>query len=225
MNLTIICLSLLPLIAYAMGTISTNGYKSYKGSSATAGNSLKLTTVSSVIGCLTLCAGYQHTSSTVCYAARYNGATADCEMMSRNSTGAVQWLADNQWKVFVRKCEAGWTTFKVSCYQLFSISKQWDDAKSACERVNASLVSITSKEEDDFINAYINGTSGTIWIGANERDMDGLWKWESGEEWESFGVNQPDGSGYVLGMSYNLGWISTDGRYLHFYLCEKSILK
>ncbi|XP_052763954.1 snaclec A9-like [Mya arenaria] len=218
MNITMICLSLLPLHACAMGNIAFTGYRSYN--STLTGNSLMLTTGPSVVRCLTLCAGYQHTSSTDCYAARYNGATGDCEIMSHGSTDEVNWLADNQWKVFVRQCEAGWTMFDVSCYQLFSINTTWDDARSACEQVNASLASITSKEEDNFINAFIDGTSDTIWVGGTDRQVEGRWKWVSGDEWiyENF---VSEGNGDTLGIRHNQGWIDEIGRNPYFYLCER----
>ncbi|XP_052784285.1 alpha-N-acetylgalactosamine-specific lectin-like [Mya arenaria] len=192
------------------------------------GNSLELTNAPSAVQCLTMCSGYEHTYSKSCDAARYNEVTYSCELMSRDSTGAVQWQVDNQWKVFVSKCQMDWTMFDVSCYQLFPITKSWDAARNACKQVNATLASITSKDEEDFINTQIKGISGKIYIGANDRDGEGHWKWESGEVWayEHFAERQPDGgtSENVIGIKYNDGWHDVDGMITYlFYLCEKAI--
>ncbi|WAR31211.1 hypothetical protein MAR_033753 [Mya arenaria] len=104
MDVIMMCLSLLQLLAFPMGTLSfSEVYKKYSGSAAMTGNSLNLTTAPSVIQCLRLCNGYEHMSIKVCDAARYNEGTGNCELMTRKSTGGVQWKFDDQWKVFVSK--------------------------------------------------------------------------------------------------------------------------
>ncbi|WAR14053.1 SLA4-like protein [Mya arenaria] len=268
MNITQICLLLLQLLAYAMGTISKKGYKSYKKSAPLTGNSLMLTTAPSAVRCLTLCAGYQHTSSEVCYAARYNGGTSECELISHSVPGEVQWMADNLWKVFVDQiwfkgtppanlnydvrrshdltiicddgkeftqrekytvelgyCMAGWTRFRTSCYGVFTSTVTWSDAKTACAQDNALLVSITSVEEENYIQAM--AFTYYAWLGAYRKE-DRSYVWDSGE---SFSY-QRFVDGYSFRETYygcltkeadNVYWTEHECSDFHQYVCEQQI--
>ena len=60
----------------------------------------------------------------------------------------------------------------------------WQDAKVAAETstyggVNGYLATITSQEEHDFILERINDSG---WIGANDIDEEGVWRWVTGPE-------------------------------------------
>ncbi|WAR14456.1 SLA-like protein [Mya arenaria] len=330
MNITQICLLLLQLLAYAMGTISKKGYKSYKKSAPLTGNSLMLTTAPSAFRCLTLCAGYQHTSSEVCYAARYNGGTSECEMISHSVPGEVQWTADNLWKVFVDQdpvlsgfptapyqtlqatgrnalqlatfsvfdpeddincqvvsgtaeatsfevragtppefqiwfkgtppanlnydvrrshdltiicddgkeftqsetytvelgyCMASWTRFRTSCYRVFTSWVTWSGAKIACAQDNALLVSITSVEEENYIQAM--ALKYSAWLGAYRKE-DGSCVWDSGESfsYQRFVVGYSFSETYygcIIKEAYNIYWTEHECSTFNQYVCEQQI--
>ena len=83
-------------------------------------------------------------------------------------------------------CPEGWDLFQNSCYY-FSDRKnkpnKFTKALIACQDMDAYLVEIESKAEDDFIIekalslATGDGDGLDYWIGAEDSDGDGIWKW------------------------------------------------
>ncbi|XP_030268042.1 C-type lectin domain family 4 member C-like [Sparus aurata] len=45
----------------------------------------------------------------------------------------------------------GWTRFRCSCYYKFTEKKNWTDSRTNCQSNGADLVTITTKEEHDFV--------------------------------------------------------------------------
>ncbi len=72
------------------------------------------------------------------------------------------------------------------------------EAKAACEAMGGQLASITSAEEQAFIES-INTSALCLWIGGY-RDDDGEWKWISGEAWDytNWGDGEPNNSDAVV---------------------------
>ena len=60
-----------------------------------------------------------------------------------------------------------------------------EKARDACrDRNDADLVSITSQDVQDFLFETFGPFEETqVWIGANDKDNEGTWKWEKGEDW------------------------------------------
>lgn len=54
--------------------------------------------------------------------------------------------------VVVQGCPDGWLEFKGSCYLHFAERDTWSEAEQRCQELNAHLVSITSQEEQQFVN-------------------------------------------------------------------------
>lgn len=54
--------------------------------------------------------------------------------------------------VVVQGCPEGWLEFKGSCYLHFAERDTWSEAEQRCQELNAHLVSITSLEEQQFVN-------------------------------------------------------------------------
>lgn len=54
--------------------------------------------------------------------------------------------------VAVQGCPEGWLEFKGSCYLHFEERDTWSEAEQRCQELNAHLVSITSPEEQQFVN-------------------------------------------------------------------------
>jgi len=57
---------------------------------------------------------------------------------------------------------------------------KWETAKARCEEKGGHLATITSVEEQDFINDHVNPGSARAWIGGEKTD--GQWNWVTGEE-------------------------------------------
>ncbi|MCQ2462339.1 MAG: fibronectin type III domain-containing protein [Clostridia bacterium] len=71
-------------------------------------------------------------------------------------------------------------------YEVFNDSTTYDCAKEYAEKHNGHLVSITSKEENDFvyslIKEYIVGVNKPYcyWTGASDEENEGSWQWTDG---------------------------------------------
>ncbi|MHC4251825.1 MAG: protein kinase domain-containing protein, partial [Planctomycetota bacterium] len=66
-------------------------------------------------------------------------------------------------------------------YKLFTQEMKWHDAKAFCERQGGHLVTITRKEEQDFVVGLARGTRGFAWIGLSDEREEGKWEWVTGE--------------------------------------------
>ncbi|XP_047456129.1 CD209 antigen-like protein D isoform X3 [Mugil cephalus] len=93
-------------------------------------------------------------------------------------------------------CPAGWKMFNCSCYFLHEESGSWDKGRQDCRDRGADLVVIDSPEEQKFL---VDFTKRPTWIGLNDRDNEGIWKWVDGtpltlKYWRT---NQPDNGGGI----------------------------
>ena len=91
-----------------------------------------------------------------------------------------------------------WIGNGTSCYKLVKSSKTWENAKKECEKWDARLVKIDSREENDFIKTELLPTDkdGNYWIGLSDSDNEGNWTWTDGTQLDSdgyknWGENQP----------------------------------
>lgn len=70
-------------------------------------------------------------------------------------------------------------------YQVFDISKNWTQAKEYCENLGGHLVTITDSEEQSFVSNLVKrGNKDTYWLGATDVEVEGEWKWITGEPFE-----------------------------------------
>ncbi len=58
----------------------------------------------------------------------------------------------------------------------------WHDAKTVCEELNGHLATIASKEENDFVFSLVQDKNIQCWLGATDEEIEGIWKWVTGEE-------------------------------------------
>merc|ERR1712114_19326 len=83
------------------------------------------------------------------------------------------------------KCQDGWKPFNNRCYYFSGDKKtnSWTTAEKECKKLNsrAYLVSISSKEEEEFISSNIGNAQ--CFIGANDIDTEGNWVWSDGRPW------------------------------------------
>ena len=75
-----------------------------------------------------------------------------------------------------------------------------EKARDACKesqgKTGADLVSITSQDVQEFlVKQFGPFTETDVWIGANDKDNEGTWKWEKREDWgyTNWKEGQPDG--------------------------------
>uniref|UniRef100_A0A3Q2WFW8 C-type lectin domain-containing protein n=1 Tax=Haplochromis burtoni TaxID=8153 RepID=A0A3Q2WFW8_HAPBU len=90
-----------------------------------------------------------------------------------------------------KTCPTGWSMFSHSCYFLSARSGSWHSARKNCIDQGADLVVIDSPEEQNFIASF---TQKETWIGLNDIEQEGTWKWVDGtpltlQYWAS---GQPD---------------------------------
>ncbi|MBE6635045.1 MAG: C-type lectin domain-containing protein [Ruminococcaceae bacterium] len=112
-------------------------------------------------------------------------------------------------------CDAA--LFDGRIYKIFKIQLSWFDAYTYCEKLGGHLATVTSEEEQAFIEQYMISTSPTsknesAWLGAYD-DGDS-WKWVTGEEFEynNWGQGEPnrDGAEYFAHIYPKSGYIWND---------------
>lgn len=71
-------------------------------------------------------------------------------------------------------------------YYVYELSEvtSWKEAKEYCESQGGYLATITSKEEDEFVFSYLqnNFEYESAYLGLTDRDEEGTWIWDNGEE-------------------------------------------
>ena len=104
----------------------------------------------------------------------------------------------------------------------------WEEAKLACEQLGGHLVTITSSEEQDFIESLDSTTcigEWSVWIGLSRPEGTGPWTWITGEPYEytHWDNNEPSGDGSCVAMrtkNYGYGWNDADANTPFAYVCE-----
>ena len=70
----------------------------------------------------------------------------------------------------------------------------WSEAQTYAEQYGGNLVSINSQEENDFITSK---TNWKVWIGLTDSDVEGIWKWSDGSDYDfsNWKSGEPNNSG------------------------------
>ena len=96
------------------------------------------------------------------------------------------------------------TYFNGHAYKVFERSMTWLNAKTYCESLGGHLATITSQDEQNYLESIINnGKKYQYWLGATDAYVEGDWYWITGEAWvyTNWDIEQPD-NGQGLGEDY-----------------------
>lgn len=88
--------------------------------------------------------------------------------------------------------------FGSSAYKIYAASTTWSEAKQRCEELGGHLATITSQEEQSFLE-QLNSSSRRLWIGGG-RDDSNNWFWVTGEPWSytHWAAGEPNNSANVV---------------------------
>lgn len=80
-------------------------------------------------------------------------------------------------------------------YKVYDNSMTWSEVKEYCENIGGHLATITTADEQAFIESIIkNGTKSCYWLGGTDENSEGDWTWITGEEFSytHWGSDMPD---------------------------------
>ena len=74
-------------------------------------------------------------------------------------------------------CGTGWSQHGSSCYLVGESTREFVRSDGTCKQYYASLATIDSKDENDFVAGLVPGED--LWIGYNNRKRENTWTWTS----------------------------------------------
>lgn len=127
--------------------------------------------------------------------------------------------------------------FASSGYYFCNDERSWEDARDRCFSIeNAHLVIIESADEDQFVFESI---SDKTWLGGNDREQEGRWRWSAGSAFydeedgpingafENWHESEPNDTGLsesvpdcLMYWFENAAWADASCGDPHGYVCE-----
>lgn len=115
--------------------------------------------------------------------------------------------------------------FKDKRYLLYPNSMTWEAARRFCEEQGGHLITITSKEEGEFVKDLARANRACVWIGLTDEEKEGEWRWVTGEplEYLDWATGEPNNSGgkehwAMLSDRTDYCWNDEDKSYP--FICE-----
>lgn len=90
-----------------------------------------------------------------------------------------------------KQCHSGGSLYSSNdhCYKVLTTTQSWATADAACTALDstAHLAKIDSAALQSFLLTNVV-TSGEVWTGLTDRNMEGMLQWADGEIWSSYPV-------------------------------------
>lgn len=140
-------------------------------------------------------------------------------------------------------CEKGWYNLGNKCYKFFGIlwsqRVTWNAANIECQKIGASLVSIHSKDEQEFLADVMLEVDSDVWIGMQSVDRGTLFHWsdDTRMDFTNWNDNEPAFFDHLSSPSFSPGYpslcvIMENSQHIgkwndircsstHSYICQK----
>ncbi|XP_013367691.1 PREDICTED: C-type lectin domain family 17, member A isoform X2 [Chinchilla lanigera] len=121
-------------------------------------------------------------------------------------------------------CPDNWLPFESKCYYFSPSTKSWDNARKFCQENYSHLVIIDSLAEHNFV-ATAHGSSRTYWLGLNDKEREGDWRWLDGSPvtlsfWEPQEPNNNLGED-CASMNKGGTWNDLSCTKTTYWICER----
>lgn len=133
-------------------------------------------------------------SSTGVVKAVGTGACAITSKASGGQTASVTMVVRNE-----SLAPVAHATYNGHYYELYDDVLSWKDAKEYCESKDGHLVTITTQEENSFVQSFAsNGEKEKYYIGGTDEATEGTWKWVTSETFSyiNLGSGEPSPTEY-----------------------------
>lgn len=105
-------------------------------------------------------------------------------------------------------------------YKYYSNKLTWSNAKTYCENLGGHLATLTTAEENSFVQTSVY--SGACWIGATDEATEGTWVWVTGEPWSytNWKSGEPNNDSNEDYLELTSGWNDNKGSATMGFVCE-----
>ncbi|XP_042869527.1 macrophage mannose receptor 1-like isoform X1 [Penaeus japonicus] len=132
------------------------------------------------------------------------------------------------------RCPNGWKYWDNHCYYFGLESKSWSDSRSWCQaNLGSDLASITSEDENTYINSVLANQYVNAWIGLHDNDAGEEWHWMDGANfgytnWMDGEPNNQDGlehCGEIRSSDYYYSgmWNDMPCDLLNAFVCKTTV--
>jgi len=118
------------------------------------------------------------------------------------------------------------TVWQGHTYHLYDNVNTWEEAKEICESIGGHLATITSQEEDNVLyNLIKKGSNTDYFIGSNDSEKEGVWKWITNEpmnytNWNAGEPNNLNNEDFASLIKTNGEWNDLDASAKRGFICE-----
>ncbi|XP_047445681.1 macrophage mannose receptor 1-like isoform X2 [Mugil cephalus] len=125
-------------------------------------------------------------------------------------------------------CPSPWIPYNGHCFHLNRNLQTWLNAQTECRKEGGELVSIRNVEDQSFVISQLGyGATDELWIGLNDRNMEGLFDWSdhSTVSFTSWEYGKPtvstENEDCVLIRGQNGNWADRACDEKHGFICMK----
>ncbi|KAI8521387.1 hypothetical protein Bbelb_011410 [Branchiostoma belcheri] len=128
-----------------------------------------------------------------------------------------------------QNCPDGWLYYRQSCYRIVETSTTWQQARTACQALQADLTSLATGLEQVWMGIQIRNINGNgHWIGLHDMSQEGTWQWTDGTPYSSptsWNPGEPNNAGDedCVEVLQGGGWNDHSCTVLRPYICERSV--